>query len=139
MKKRFVIYGLVGWCIEVFWTGLGSLFAHNVKLEGRTYMWMFFIYGLAIFLEPVHDRIRNLPVIIRGGVYTILIFLIEYSTGLFLRLVLGICPWDYSNSIYSISGLIRLDYAPAWFVAGLLFEKLHNLLMKITFLEESKV
>jgi uncharacterized membrane protein len=87
---------------------------------------MFFIYGLAVLLEPIHNSIRSWPIVLRGGVYTIIIFAIEYSTGLLLRLLLGVCPWDYSNSPFSISGIIRLDYAPAWFVAGLLFEIAHD-------------
>lgn len=89
---------------------------------------MFPIYGLAVFLEPIHDRIRSRPFYIRGGVYTFIIFLIEYFTGLALKILTGICPWDYSGSRFSVNGFIRLDYAPAWFAAGLLFEKLHDAL-----------
>ena len=130
MSIRFVIYGLAGWCTEIFWTGLGSLLRGNVKLQGWTYLWMFPIYGLAIFLEPIHDKIRYWPIILRGGVYTLLIFSIEYTTGWILKSVTGVCPWDYSRSPFSINGFIRLDYAPAWFVAGLLFERLHDVLIK---------
>ncbi|KPU45308.1 hypothetical protein OXPF_12010 [Oxobacter pfennigii] len=129
MRGRFIIYGLAGWCIEIFWTGLGSLISGDPKLQGWTYIWMFPIYGLAIFLEPIHNRIRNWPVILRGGAYTLLIFLAEYSTGWLLKTVMGVCPWNYSGTPYEIDGLIRLDFAPAWFAAGILFEKLHDLLM----------
>ncbi|MCT4562831.1 MAG: putative ABC transporter permease [Maledivibacter sp.] len=125
MIGRFVIYGLFGWCMEVFWTGLGSFLKGDIKLTGQTYIWMFFIYGLAIFFEPIHQRIGGLNFILRGGIYTVLIFTVEYCTGWILRRVLGICPWDYSNSNFSVNGLIRLDYTPVWFIAGLLFEKVH--------------
>ena len=43
---------------------------------------------------------------------------------------LNMCPWDYTASKLNVSGLIRLDYAPAWFVTGLLMEKI--LAKKIT-------
>jgi uncharacterized membrane protein len=135
MGKRFLIYGLIGWCVEVFWTGFGSLFNGDIKMTGWTYIWMFPIYGLAVFLEPIHNRIRNWPVIVRGGVYTLLIFFIEYSTGILLRNLLGVCPWDYSYSPFSVDGIIRLDYAPAWFVAGLLFEKIHDFLVNVKILK----
>lgn len=131
MVKRFIIYGLSGWCIEVFWTGIGSLIRGNIKLQGWTYIWMFPIYGLAVFIEPIHDMIRSWPVVLRGGVYTVLIFIVEYSTGWLLKVLTGLCPWDYSGTPFSINGFIRLDYAPAWFVAGLLFEMLHDTLMRI--------
>jgi len=128
MKRRFIIYGLLGWCIEVFWTGFGSLFNGNIELPGKTYIWMFPIYGLAVLLEPIHNRIRQWPVILRGGIYVVFIFIIEYATGLLLREFLGACPWNYDSS-YAVDGLIRLDYTPAWFVAGLLFEKIHDKLL----------
>lgn len=126
---RFVQYGLIGWCAEVFWTGLGSLYCGDVTLQGRTYLWMFFIYGLAILLEPIHDRIRHCPVIFRGGVYTLAIFFTEYLTGWLLKSIIGVCPWNYGNGPFSINGIITLTYIPVWFIVGLLFEKLHDMLV----------
>jgi uncharacterized membrane protein len=87
---------------------------------------MFFVYGLAIVLEPVHNKIRGMPIVIRGGVYAVLILLIEYSTGLFLLKLIGECPWDYGSGRYTINGITRIDYAPIWGMVGLLFEKLHD-------------
>ena len=131
MITRFFIYGLIGWCTEIFWTGLGSLLRGDPKLRGWTYLWMFPIYGLAIFLEPVYYLIKDWPILVRGGVYTTIILAVEYLAGWLLRNIINICPWDYSKTPYSINGYIRLDYAPAWFVAGLLFERLHDLLLRI--------
>lgn len=137
MVMRYILYGLAGWCIEIFWTGLGSLISGDVNLRGWTYLWMFPIYGLAIFMEPVHNRIRNLPFFIRGTIYTLIIFFIEYSTGLLLKTFLGVCPWDYSGTPFSVGGFIRLDYAPAWFIAGLLFERVHDALISIQYLKRA--
>lgn len=130
MKMRYVIYGLSGICMEVLWTALGSLLNNDYHLIGRTNLWMFFIYGLAIFLEPIHNFLRNYNIFLRGGVYAVLIFITEYSTGLFLQALLGSCPWYYTDSL-SFHGLITFSYIPAWFVVGLLFEKLHDLLTKL--------
>lgn len=132
MLTRFILYGLAGWCLEIFWTGLGSLIKGDVTLAGRTYIWMFPIYGMAIFLEPIHYLVRSWPFLARGFLYMLLIFAAEYLSGLLLRRTIGLCPWDYSHSPYSVDGLIRLDYAPAWFIAGLLFEQLHWRLLAIT-------
>jgi uncharacterized membrane protein len=136
MKKRYryLIYGLSGWFLEILYTGLGSLFIHgDIKLRGQTYLWMFLIYGLAIFIEPIHNKFRMLPVIMRGVIYVFVIFSIEYATGYILKSIIGVCPWNYAGNKYSINGIIELDFAPIWFVAGLFFEKLHNLLLKISF------
>lgn len=127
MKYRFLIYGLLGWTMEIFWTGLGSLLRGDFRLQGFSYLWMFPIYGLAVFLEPVHDHIRNLTWVIRGSIWTTVIFGVELITGLAIELTVGKVPWDYTgSSYYSIAGLIRLDYAPVWFVVGLLFEKVDD-------------
>lgn len=123
---HFIIYGLLGWCLEIIWTGVGSLLAGDVCLTARTYLWMFPIYGLVIVFEPLHDIIRYWPVWRRGIIWMLLYFAVEYLTGWLLSVMLGTVPWDYSLAALNIHGLIRLDYAPAWFAAGLLFEKVHD-------------
>ncbi|MFW6238548.1 MAG: putative ABC transporter permease [Halanaerobiales bacterium] len=131
MLIRYIIYGLIGWCLEVFWTGFGSLTRGNFRLPARTYLWMFFIYGLAVLLEPVHNKLRSHPVLLRGGIYVLIIFSLEYVTGWFLKSTVTVCPWDYSGTDYSVNGFIRLDYAPLWFLCGLLFEQIHDYLLFI--------
>lgn len=51
------------------------------------------------------------------------IYIVEFASGLFLKNK-DMCPWDYSKARLNIRGVIRLDYAPCWFITGLLFEKL---------------
>ncbi len=117
--------------MEIFWTGLGSLVKGDVALRGFSYLWMFPIYGLAIGLEPVHDRIRHLPWYIRGIIWTAFIFGIEFVTGGLISLTVGKIPWDYSGATRcSMAGLIRTDYAPVWFGVGLLFEQVDDFLRK---------
>lgn len=126
MKTRFVIYGLLGLIMETVWTGLGSLLAGDLRLKSFTSLWMFVIYGLAVFLEPVHERIRFWPWFVRGLLWTAVIFGIEYATGWLLRSITGVSPWNYAGKLYNVDGLIRLDYAPVWFAAGLFFERVHD-------------
>ncbi|MFZ5643179.1 MAG: putative ABC transporter permease [Bacillota bacterium] len=126
---RFLIYGLMGWGLEIFWTGLGSAIAGDVRLAGRTYLWMFPIYGMAVLLEPVHDRIRHLPWLIRGVFWVIVIWFLEYATGGTIRLLTGASPWDYSGARWQLDGLIRFDMAPLWLITGLLFERFHDFLV----------
>ena len=84
---------------------------------------MFPIYGLAAFIRPIYHLIKKNPPLIRGGFYALGIFSCEYLSGSFLKKH-HICPWDYSNAKSNINGLIRLDYAPFWMAAGLIFEKI---------------
>ena len=86
---------------------------------------MFFIYGSAVFLEGIHDRIEQWPWFIRGIIWMLLIWGIEYISGFLLDALFGIQPWHYTGSL-AINGYIRLDFAPVWFAAGLAFERLHR-------------
>lgn len=114
--------------MEIIWTGLSSAADGSRNLMGHTSVWMFFIYGAAVFLlEPVHARIGGLHWFLRGCVWTLLIFAIELITGLLLKFA-GIQAWEYTGAM-SVLGVIRLDYAPLWFAVGLIFERVHNLLI----------
>lgn len=84
---------------------------------------MFPIYGMAAFLQPVCHFLKGKPFLVRGLTYAGLIFMGEYLTGMLLK-KRSLCPWDYSRSKWHINKLVRLDYIPVWFLAGLLFERL---------------
>lgn len=129
--KNFIVYGMIGWCLEIIWTGVGALLSGDPRLTAKTYLWMFLIYGLAVFLEPVHDLIRSWPTLVRGLFWMLLFFTIEYLTGWLLRFLVGASPWNYAGAALQIDGLIRLDYAPVWFLLGLLYEKLHDRLSRV--------
>lgn len=95
---------------------------------------MFPIYGMGALLGPISrsmDRwIGDAKTLAlkdkfwRHGLNDmVLIFLAEYISGAFLK-ARNMCPWDYSGKLLNIDGLIRLDFAPCWFGAGLLFERI---------------
>ena len=84
---------------------------------------MFPIYGMAAFLAPVSRLLKGKNFIFRGSVYTGIIFLGEFISGILLRKK-GLCPWNYERSRWNVGKVIRLDYAPCWFFSGLLFERL---------------
>lgn len=130
MKKNFgtdfLLCGVSGWCMECLWTGLGSLLSAKDRcLSCKTSIWMFPIYGMAACLTPVCKKISNKSTMLRGSIYMLCIYTAEYTTGMLLKKYKA-CPWDYSHSRFHYRGVIRLDYAPAWFFAGLFYEKLLN-------------
>lgn len=127
MLKRFIIYGVIGWSIEIVWTGLHSLIFGDIVMQAYTNFWMFFIYGCAIFLEPLHDIMKEWRWVFRGVLWVVIIWGIEYTSGTILLNLLGRYPWYYSGK-FAFDNLVRIDYAPAWFVAGLFFERVHKTL-----------
>ena len=124
MVTRFFVYGALGCLMEVIWTGLGSFINGDFKLKANTSIWMFFIYGLLIFLEPLYRLLAAEHLLLRAAAYSAFIFAGEYISGSLLKRA-EICPWDYSGSKYHVRGVIRLDYAPAWMAAGLFFERVY--------------
>lgn len=123
--KNFIKCGIAGWCLEVVWTGIHSFLHSDFSMMAKTSILMFPIYGLAAVIRPLSHLLEQDSFVFRGLVYMVGIFAAEYTTGSFLK-TLHICPWNYENAKYNIHGLIRLDYAPAWFSVGLFFEKLLN-------------
>lgn len=132
MWVRALIYGALGWLVEIVWTGAGSILRRDPRLRATTYLWMFPIYGLGgLLLEPIHLSISGHPWVLRGLIWTLAIFCIEYVTGWLIRSWVGESPWNYEGAPLAVDGLIRLDYAPAWFVLGLLFERVHSTLLVV--------
>ena len=136
MILRFIIYGLLGWCGEIVWTAAREKLSgqqQGWKLRGTTYLWMFPLYGLiAPLYEPVHNALRAWPWPLRGVVYMLGFWAVEYLTGWLLKRLIGVCPWDYSHARWHVHGFIRLDYGPVWFLVGLGLEPVHDLLVQLT-------
>ncbi|MCM1327110.1 MAG: putative ABC transporter permease [Bacteroidales bacterium] len=123
LKQNFIFCGIAGWCMEIIFTALAALRRRDFKLKGTTSLWMFPIYGSIAFLSPIMTLLKKKPAWFRGFTYMALIFSAEYTVGSLLNR-LRLCPWDYRRSRFHIKRIIRLDYAPNWFGAGLLFEYL---------------
>ena len=119
----FLRCGLVGWCMEILFTAFNAFRRRDMRLPGTTSLWMFPIYGCAALLRPLFVLLKKCPLLLRGLTYMSLIFSAEYISGRILSRH-RLCPWDYSHSRYHIRKVIRLDYAPCWFAAGLFFERL---------------
>lgn len=123
MKNKFILCGLTGWGFEIIWTGICSMAKHDHKLSCNTSFWMFPIYGMAACIGPASIHLKHFPLPFRGIIYTLGIYAAEFATGSILRRA-NACPWDYSASRYNYKGLIRLDFAPLWFLVGLIFERI---------------
>ena len=127
---RFAVYGGLGWCFEVLFTGLHDFVRNrDPSLPSRSSLWMFPIYGLLQPLfEPLHDALRDKPVPARAAAYGAGIMAIEYATGKAIRGLVGKAPWDYSYARVHVDGLVRPAYFPLWAGVGLAMERVHDTL-----------
>lgn len=120
---RFVAYGVAGWAVDSLF-----VFAHTGRRRPSRLL-NIPVYGLAQPLfEPVHDRIRHRPPVVRAAIYGAGFLGVEYASGRALRRLVGSAPWDYDTARLGIDGLVRLDYFPLWAAYGLVLERLHDAL-----------
>ena len=132
--RRFLAYGVLGLGIEVVFTSMArAIRRRDPRLEGGTYLWMLPIYGTGgLLLERLHARLlrRGVPPSVRALAATGAILTWEYGWASLLRRALGDCPWRYRRGI-TLRGYVRLDYAPYWYGAALLFEILQQEVRKL--------
>lgn len=118
--------------MEVAFTGLyGLIEANDRSLTGHTYVWMFPIYAIVpLYFAHARRPLRRVLLPARLVVHVACLLAGELLAGLALRALLGECPWEpaYRGSEWALLGLTRLDYAPAWAVAVLGFERLYDIL-----------
>jgi hypothetical protein len=129
---RFALYGIAGWAIEVVATGTTSLVQRrHAAATAQTYLWMHPIYGLGgLALERIERATASWPWAAQGLAFVPAIYLIEAASGALLRRVLGRCPWDYTGRGWHVDGLVRLDFAPAWWLVGCLFPRTRALVTR---------
>ncbi|NIP28412.1 MAG: hypothetical protein GWO38_32535 [Phycisphaerae bacterium] len=134
MLIRFILYGLGGWCGEIIFTALTeSLPRQDWRLVGTSYLWMFPIYGLlAVLYEPVHDLIREAPLLGRAVIWSFGFTAVEWLSGWLIARFTGRCPWDYSEKRFAINPYIRWDFFPVWAIIGLALEPVHDFLVRLT-------
>lgn len=122
---RLYVYALHGYLIEVSFTAAWELIASgDLKLPGCTSVWCLFIYSVATLVMEkitVHLEARNVPLYFRAIAHAAWMYVWEFCTGWVLK-KFGACPWDYTNFTYNYAGLVTLEYAPLWYVCGILFE-----------------
>jgi len=122
---RFYIYGLHGFFMEICFTAVWELVENgNAHLHGITSIYAFFIYALCCMVIEwlrfaLYDKTHLL---VRGLIYMITIYVLEFSSGLLLR-QFNACPWDYEPYFQGhFMGLVTLEYAPMWYACGVFAE-----------------
>ena len=89
----------------------------------------------------VHWLFPGYPWWFRGLTYMVLILSWEYLSGFAIKKLVGVAPWDYSTDKtydgvgskkrFHIHGLICLEYAPVWFIEGLIAEWVYLFLLAL--------
>ncbi len=140
MLVYFLLFAVLGIAYEVLLRGIKNA-VWRKTFYGASNLWSFPIYGAVIFIVIfVQNYFAFQPWFIRGILYMLLIYGWEFVSGSLLGLF-KIKAWDYSQNTdfrcqdgciratnkkkFHFKGLICLEYAPIWFIGGLLLEWLY--------------
>lgn len=123
--------------VEIFFTATKVAVAQLLSkesldwsLQGETYIWMFFIYAcIPILFRLLYGLVDKLHVFYQAVIVVLIIFIVEFITGFALDMLLGKCPWEYTEGLH-VMGYIRLDYAPFWFVFAVFVIGLYKILVR---------
>ena len=69
--------------------------------------------------------------IIKGFVYMAAFYLLELVAGLIIKALVGVSPWNYKNYRFHFKEVICLEYAPVWFIYGVVGEMYFEFLISI--------
>lgn len=125
---RFLLFGMTGLLLEVFFVAVCSAKNGNWNLHGQSSPWMILDYGLlGLVLMPIARPLirRGIPLGLRAVVYMLGIFMIEFVSGWFFALV-GLKIWDYTHLPFNLFGYISALYAPLWYALGLVAEYMYR-------------
>jgi hypothetical protein len=131
-----LLFSFFGVGTEVFFTSIHDyLKSRDISLKGRSYLWMFLVYGAyGLIISPLYNAISDIHLFLRALVYTAVIFSGELGFGLFFKLILKKCPWEYPTG-KTIKKVVKLNYLPFWFVFGIASEYLYRGFIYITVFE----
>ena len=140
--SKFFLYGILGWAIEIFFTGIGELVNRRWKAIGQSSFWMFPVYAItALILEAVSAGIQQ-PFYLKAFIYVPIFYGSEALSGLaicwltrrlhsvFSGTQQGEIPWSYPQADWTLFGLINPKMVWAWFILALLFDFFSSIMGK---------
>ena len=135
---RLYFWAVHGVCAEVVFTAIWEfVVGGSWTLKGYSSLWSILTYGLGTFLVAEYlcgyMVSRQIPLMVRCAAYVPMTYACEFTFGAVLS-YFDACPWDYTPFDYDFMGLVTLEYAPLWFLAGLYMECIMSVMRS---LEES--
>ncbi len=128
----FLVFSFFGVGVEVFFSSIHDYIRYRDKaLKGRSYLWMFPIYGIwGLAIGPLYNMINFIPFILRGFIYLVVIFAGEFGYGCLLKITIKKCPWEYKGR-WALLGVVNLLYLPFWLVFGYISELMYRSIISI--------
>ena len=125
----FLMYSIVGWCIEVMLTLI-----NEKKFVDRGFLLgpycPIYGYGMLLIVFLLKDYTDNVLVLFILSM--VICLLLEYIVSYFMELLFKARWWDYSSKKYNINGRICLEYGFLFGIGGtLIMYIVHPFIMSI--------
>lgn len=107
----FITYSFLGWCIEILY----AMAAYGKYIERGSFNSPFCpIYGFgALFLIVFLNSLKGKPLLFFIS-SIVLTTALEFGTGIFMRNLLDIRAWDYSEEMFNLLGIVCFRYSLIW-------------------------
>lgn len=110
LKKEtiiFVIFGFLYICLELLY-------------RGHTHISMFFVGGLCgVLIGLINDNTPDMPLFYQCILGTTIVTLIEFISGCYLNIYLGLGIWDYSHVPFNFLGQVCLPFSIIWMLLSI--------------------
>src|SRR3989338_3054874 len=123
---KILFFALLGMGLENIWTGIyGFIKNRDVTLRGYSNVWVLPVYGIGAWAFGFFIGVlQNAAWWVRGLIYVVLIYAIDYLANFTIERWTGANPWPYEGRLH-INHRINLAYFPLWFVFGFMVEFFH--------------
>lgn len=123
----------IGITMEVIATSIMDYIKNrDPRLKGETYLWMLPIYAAVPYIYFfVTSTFEESGWIVKGFIYMAAFYLLELVAGLIIKALVGVSPWNYKNYRFNFKEVICLEYAPVWFIYGVVGEFYYDFLLAI--------
>ncbi len=126
--KLFIKYFIL------FFTGGIAYYLVEIIYRGISHPSMLFLGGLCFSLiAAVNIRLKDVPVIIRLLILTLMITALEFIAGCILNLWLGLGIWSYADMPFDLLGQICPLYTGFWFLLSAAATALYGKMEKFFF------
>ena len=119
LLKVYLFIGLIYMSMEVIFRAiLGKMIGFQgcsyLSLMGFSSLWMIPIGSACIIISTIFHDYFNIPSWIKLFISMILVWSIEFLSGYFFNIKLGLHLWSYIGFPFNIMGQITFAYLPVW-------------------------
>ena len=123
----------IGITLEIVATSIMDFIKYrDPRLKGESYLWMLPVYAVVPYIYMfVTSTFKDYGWMMKGFIYMISFYLLELMAGLIIKRLVGVSPWNYKNYRFKFKEVICLEYAPVWFIYGVVGEMYYEFLIAI--------